>query len=67
MDAINYVELPAPKSESLAINQQPTSASWVETRAAIKRREAKEDDDFTSAIQTAFEKEWQAQLQHEIQ
>jgi hypothetical protein len=67
MDAIDYVELPAPKSESLAINQQPMSASRVETRAAIKRREAKEDDDFTSAIQTAFEKEWQAQLQHEIQ
>jgi hypothetical protein len=42
-------------------------ASRVETRAVIKQREDKDDEDFTLAIQTTFEKEWQTQLQHEIQ
>ena len=66
-NAIDYKEPVTPKFKTLAINQQPMPASKVETRAVIKQREDKDDEDFTLAIQTTFEKEWQTQLQHEIQ
>ena len=59
--------MPAPIFESLAINQTPHSTSHVETRAAIKWRQAKDEQDFKLAIQEAFDKEQQAQIQHELQ
>ena len=67
MNTIDYEELPAPFSEMLAINQQPKMASCIEARTVVKWRQAKEEEDFKSAIQEAFKKEWQTQVQHELQ
>ena len=67
LTSINYHKMPASISESLAINQTPHFTSCVETRAAtIKHRQAKEEQDFMLAIQEAFDKEQQTQIQHKL-
>jgi DNA-binding transcriptional regulator GbsR (MarR family) len=65
--AVDYAEPPAPIHESLAINQYQDSASRVETRASRQRRNEQAEQDFSNAIQTAFESERQAHIHTDIQ